>query len=77
MVKLYSIFFYQSHFLSKRKNEFGRVTLRYSLHGHSCHRLQVAVSRCGEVVLVAAHVHGVQPLSHRVEGGEGGEGPLR
>lgn len=57
-------------------SERSRIVFVYSLDSHSRHRLQVAVPRGSEVVLVSAHVHGVQPLSHGVKGREGGERPV-
>lgn len=42
----------------------------YSLDGHPGHRLQGSVARRREVVSVAVHLDGFQPVAHRAEGGK-------
>ena len=41
-----------------------------SLHGHLGHHAEAVEALIGEVLLILAHLDGVQPLVHRGKGGE-------
>ena len=48
-----------------------------SLHGHLGHHAEAVEALVGEVLLVLAHLDGIEPFVHRGEGGEVGRAAVQ